>query len=79
MLNSGLKNNESNQINSQAELAIEQPDMLRGVCRHSIKHHRSAKAICALSCATNKVEVHYAAEDMKANDCGTQTIGVNKG
>lgn len=53
--------------------------MLRGVCRHSVKHHRSAKAICALSCATNKVKVHYAAEDMKANDCGTQTIGVNKG
>ena len=78
MLNSGLKNNESNQINRQVELAIEQLGMLSDVCRRSIKHHRSAKAISALSCATNKVEVHYAAEDVKINDYCTQTISVDK-
>jgi IS605 OrfB family transposase len=27
----------------------------------------------------NKVEVHYAVEVIKTNDCGTQTIGVDKG
>ncbi len=27
----------------------------------------------------NKVEVHYAAEAIKTNDCGTQTLGVDKG
>ncbi|WP_432742032.1 hypothetical protein ABXJ76_16375 [Methylobacter sp. G7] len=27
----------------------------------------------------NKVEIHYAAEDVKTNDCGSQTIGVDKG
>jgi IS605 OrfB family transposase len=27
----------------------------------------------------NKVEIHYAAEEVKTNDCGTQTIGVDKG
>ena len=26
-----------------------------------------------------KVEAHYAAEEVKTNDCGTQTIGVDKG
>ena len=27
----------------------------------------------------NKVEIHYAAEAIKTNDCGTQTLGVDKG